>query len=184
MPSTLPPRAKTTVAAVAAVAMAGVTAWQIVTRDGFTWWDLIPVAAAVFAVACTDQVDNTITSPKAKAVVHGALSLLAAITAAMATVVGSEPSGVSAAKLAVAVLGTLAVYAYPELAPAVRVVEGEVAAGAPVGAVLAAAAADVSASMGPDLPAAPVVPAPRDLSETQPFTPVTGEPQPAAQKGA
>lgn len=108
--------AKTKVAAVVAVLMAGATAWQIATRDGFTWWDLIPVIAAAAGVATTDHVENTIGSPAAKAVVHGALSAVSVVAASLAAVVGPEPSGVSITKLTVAALGTLAVWYTPELA--------------------------------------------------------------------
>lgn len=163
MPSNLSPAAKTKVAAVVAVVMAGVTAYQTVTAGGhFTWFDVIPVLAAIFGVATTDHVDNTIGSPAAKAIVHGALSLLAAITAALAAVVGSEPQGVSLTKLAVVGLGTLAVWAYPEAAPAVKTIEGEVDKGAPLPEIaatvaegVALVAGDVSPSMRPDLPTAP-----------------------------
>lgn len=164
MPSQLSPAAKTNVAAVAAVVMAGVTAWQIATRGGFTWWDLIPVTAAVLGVATTDHVDNTIGSPKAKAVVHGALSLLAAVSASVAAVAGPEPSGVSATKLAVAALGTLAVWYVPELAAPVAVAQHAVASGAPLASVARAVVADVADSHSPWMaePAAPaVVPTPR-----------------------
>lgn len=179
MPSHASPGAKTGVAAVAAVVMAGVTAYQIATRDGFTWWDLIPILAAVFGVACTDHVDNTIGSPAAKAIVHGALSLLAAVTAALAVVVGSEPSGVSLTKLAVAGLGTLAVWAYPELGPEVKVIEGEVASGAPAAQILSTVAGDVSRLMGPDLPTPTAAAAPAAAVEALPPAPVT-LPAPAA----
>lgn len=165
LPVHLTPRAKSVVAAVAATVLAGITAWQTYSRDGFTWADVAPVAVAVLGVIGTDLIPNTGNQPVAKAIVHGALAVASAVT----TVIAADPSGYTAAKLLTVAAGAFLVWFVPELAPAVKVIEGEVAA-------------DVSASMGPDLPAAPVVPAPRDLSETQPFQAVT-DAQPA-QKGA
>lgn len=160
MPSQLSVAAKTTVAVGTSVILAGITAWQIATRDGFTWWDLIPVVAAVAGIACTDHVENTLRHPVAKAVVHGSLSAVAAVAAALTAVVGTEPTGVSAAKLLTVALGALLVWWVPEAGPVVRVIDGELAQGAPAAQVLATVAADVSASMGPDLPdAAPSSPA-------------------------
>lgn len=185
MPANLSPNAKRNVAAVAAVVMAGVTAYQATVRGGhFTWWDLIPILAAVFGVATTARVDNTISSPAAKAVVHGALSALAAVTAALAAVVGSEPSGVSLAKLAVAGLGTLAVWAYPEL---------QTGPGAPLAADVAtghlserdilAALAELDQPTPTPMPAAvpapaPVRPVPVPGPVTQPMPAVAATPAP------
>lgn len=152
---TLSPGAKAKVASGAAVVLAGVTAYQVATRGGFSWWDLIPVLAAALGTACTDHVENTLTRPAAKAVVHGALSACAAVSAALAALVGPEPVGVSLTKLLVVAAGAFLVWYVPEAATQVAAVEREVQAGAPLGQVAATVAADLSPFMGPDLPTGP-----------------------------
>lgn len=178
MPSTLSPAAKSKLAAAAAVVMAGVTAWQLATSDGFTWLDVVPVVAAVAGAAAVDLIPNSSGQPKAKAIVHWSLSAVSAVASAVAALVASDPAGVTAVKLLVTGAGAFLVWYVPELASDVHVIEGEVDSGGPVAKVLGTVAADVSRWMGPDLaaPAAAARPAPDPAPAPAPPAPV--EPTP------
>lgn len=152
MPSTLSPAAKAKVAAASAVALAAITAWQAVTADGFTPLDLVPVVAAAAGAACTDLVPNTPGQPKAKAIVHWALSAVAAVASAVAALSAADPGGETAAKLLTVAVGAFLVWYVPEAAPVVKAVEGDVQRGAPAARVIADAALAASNLMGADLP--------------------------------
>lgn len=122
----------------------------------------MPVVAVVAGAASVDLVPNTPRQPVAKAVVHGALSCVAAVSAAVAAFAAQDPHGMTALKLATVGLGAAAVWWIPEAGPDVAAIEAEAAKGAPLPQIIATVAADVatltagdhSPSMGSDLPAA------------------------------
>ena len=107
----LTPRAKSIVAAVAAVVLTGITAWQAMTAGGFRWLDIVPVVAAVLGAVQTDLIPNTAAQPVAKAIVHGGF----AVASAAAAVIAADPTGVTAAKLLTVGAGALLVWFTPEL---------------------------------------------------------------------
>lgn len=103
--------AKSLVAAVAAVLIATITAWQLVVDDGFQLVDLLPVASAALGAVLTFVVPNVPELGTAKAWVHGAL----AIVTALSSFVTDHPAEVNVANLLVAGLGTLLVWYVPNL---------------------------------------------------------------------
>lgn len=72
--------AKSIVGAIAAVLVAGVTAWQAATSDGFQLVDLLPVAIAVAGALLVYVVPNVPELPTAKAWVAGVLAVLTALS--------------------------------------------------------------------------------------------------------
>lgn len=74
------PYAKSIVGAVAAVLIAGITAWQTATSDGFQLVDLLPVVIALAGALLTFVVPNVPELPAAKGVVAGALAVLTALS--------------------------------------------------------------------------------------------------------
>lgn len=169
MPSSLSPAAKTKIAALFAVVVAGITAWQGVTRDGFTWLDVIPVIGVVTGAIAAKLIPNTPGQPVAKAIVHGALSAVSAAAAVVSAYVASDPTGVTAVKLLFIGAGAVLVWYVPELAPDVKVIEGEVAPELPTPPV----------TVVPDEHPATDVAAPA-LDDTQEFPAVVAVPPVAA----
>lgn len=118
--------AKAVLASLAATVIVAVQAWQIFTVGGFRPVDLLPIATAVVGALLTYVVPNVPELPWAKTVVHGA----AAVLTALATFVGSHPSGVTIANVGTVAVFSFLVWYVPELGPlAAPLVEGRHADG-------------------------------------------------------
>lgn len=109
--------AKSVVAAVAAVLIAGVTSWQAAAADGFRLVDLLPIGIAVASATLTYLVPNVPELPWAKAAVSGVLAVLTAV----ATVVTGHTAQVDVANLLIAGLGALLTWYVPNLGPSIDV---------------------------------------------------------------
>lgn len=182
--STLTPHAKAIIAAVFAVFMSGVTAYQAVDTGHFRPIDAVPVAVAVIAALQTKVVNN-LGLPWAKA----AINLGAAVVTAVA-VVTADPATVSVPKIAVAALGAFLVWFVPEAGPLVaqatplgdatldELLDGPKHAAPSVTVHLKADTSQVAAQLAAtteqllaDLP-----PSGMSISDTQPFLPIPDEP--------
>lgn len=112
--------AKSVVAAFGAVVFVAITAWQQATAGGFRRVDLIPLAVVVVGAVQTHVIPNVPELPWAKSVAAGS----AAVLSALATLVASDPSGVTAGKLLTVAASAFLVwfvpeFGGPELAPVV-----------------------------------------------------------------
>lgn len=101
--------AKSIVSALVAVLYATLVVYQSATGDGLQLLDLLPVLVALFGAVLTYVVPNVPQLPWAKAVVNGALTVLAALTQLTA----DGTSGVTLVAVLVSVVGALAVYQVP-----------------------------------------------------------------------
>jgi hypothetical protein len=101
--------AKSIVSAIVAVLYATLVVYQSVTGDGLQLVDLLPVLIALFGALLTYVVPNVPQLPWAKAIVNGALTVLAALSQVFA----SGTSGVTLVAVLVSVAGALAVYQVP-----------------------------------------------------------------------
>lgn len=111
--------AKTIVASVAAVLLAGVTSWQTISYGApFRLVDALPIAVAVVSAVLVYLVPNVPELPWAKG---GVSAILAVLTAASTALVGNN-AHVDVAAAVVAGLSALATWYVPNLAPAVGAV--------------------------------------------------------------
>lgn len=175
--------AKTLVAAVAAVLIAGVDAWQSVTAGApFRPIDVLPIAVAVAGAVLTYVIPNVPELPAAKAVVSGVLAVLTAA----ATFATGHPADVTLLNLIVAGLGALLTWYVPNLpAPDVLLAVGKAAGDAATGhADLADVTAALSAAVQLDPTIAAQVAAAAPAPVTAPIpaapAPIPAAPAPAA----
>jgi hypothetical protein len=165
--------AKAIVAAVAAVLIAGIDAWQTVTAGApFRLLDVLPIATAVAGAGLTLVAPNVPEAPTLKATVGGVLAVLTAVV----TFATGHPADVTLLNLIVAGLGALLTWYVPNLDPEAGAVLalGAAAAHATVGHLElddVAAALRQLEQLDPTIVAAtsatPVIPRPADPVEAQ-----------------
>lgn len=115
--------AKAIVGGIAAVLIAGITAWQAATVDGFHLISLFPVATAVAGAVLTYVAPNVPELPTMKAWVSGAFAILTALS----TAITGQSAKADVVTIAFAGLGALATWYVPNYAtnPAHPVIEPE-----------------------------------------------------------